>query len=201
MRIANRKLQQKRKYKMKAALLSALVLAMSVAGFAQGPQKAEGPRQRPQMNRGFGGRSMEFIAQSEFPNEWAALEKQRAELFTKAQEKEKAFRDAVKKYRETKDAQALKTIKETLGRRYDGRLAFLRKKIADTEKRVAAAEGKGGGRMAQMVERMKNEEKRLTENGKDSWVEKQIQRMTSERKKGERKGGPRKPGQERPGKK
>lgn len=175
----------------KALLTTALAAGIALAGFAQEAQtpqnasteKAQAqnmkrggmrhahPRQRPGMgNRG------ELAAKIEFPQEWAALEKQRAELIAKAREKMKEFRAAVKKYRETKDEASLKLIRETMGKRYD---YF----VSEYKKTCEKNEGKQlGPNAAKLKERME----RMIAEGKDKWVDNQIKRLLAPRKRGPR---------------
>lgn len=178
---------------MKTALLTALVLGLSVAGFAQGPQPDQGaPKGKPQRAPGMhrpgmqrpgmgmrGGNRGEMAAKIEFPQEWAALERQRADLIAKAREKSKLFREAVKNYRANKDEASLKLIKESLGKRYDY-FAALAKKHAEKQ-----AKDPNPGPMAEKLKKRFDE---MLAEGKDKWVEKQIQRILTPRKRGPRGG-------------
>ena len=179
---------------MKKALLAALVLGLSVAGFSQDaaqPAKPQGSefKQKKGMHHGKGmhqGKRMprrnsaEMTAKIEFPQEWEAVEKQRAELLAKAREKMKEFRGAVKKYRENKDEASLAIIKESLGKQYD---YFVNQYKKISEK--AAKDQKAGPMAEKLKERMES----MIAEGKDKWVEKQIQRMLAPRKRGPRKDG------------
>lgn len=192
--------------KMNLLVMSAFALLISTTVFAQGhsaERMGAGPMMGGGMMAGGGpgrsgmmgpGRGMnkEMMAQMEFPNEWAALEKQKADLIAKAEEKDKAFRGAMAKYRETKDAAALATIKEGFGKRYDSSLVMMKNRIAEMEKRMAGKQGKkdGNDRAAMMLERMKKNYAEMTKEGKDAFVEKQIKRLDSKgKKRHERKGG------------
>ena len=186
---------------MKKALLTALALGLSVAGFAQeSAQPAQEKPQTPEVKqqkempprgkgmhpgkgmhrRGPGGNRGEMMAKIEFPQEWAAIEKQRQELLAKAREKMKEYREAVKKYRESKDEASLKIIKESLGKRYD---YFVNQYKEITEK--ASKDQKAGP----MAERLKARMEPMIAEGKDKWIEKQIQRILTPRKRGPRKEG------------
>lgn len=189
---------------MKKALLTALALGLSVAGFAQEsaqpkqekPQAPEFKHQKEMPPRGkgmhpgkgmhrrgpgmMGGNRSEMTAKIEFPQEWAALEKQRKELLAKAREKMKEYRAAVKKYRESKDEASLKIIKESLGKRYD---YFVNQYKEITEK--ASKDQKAGP----MAEKLKARMEPMIAEGKDKWIEKQIQQILTPRKRGPRKGG------------
>ena len=196
---------------MKKALLTALALGLSVAGFAQEsaqpkqekPQAPEVKQQKempphgkgmhrrgPGMHQGkgmhrrgpgmMGGNRSEMTAKIEFPQEWEAIEKQRKELLAKAREKMKEYREAVKKYRESKDEASLKIIKESLGKRYD---YFVNQYKEITEK--ASKDEKAGP----MAERLKARMEPMIAEGKDKWIEKQIQRILTPRKRGPRKEG------------
>lgn len=184
---------------MKKALLTALALGLSVAGFAQEsaqptqekPQTPEVKQQKEMPPRGKGmhrrrgpgmkgGNSAEMTAKIEFPQEWAAVEKQRQELLAKAREKMKEFRSAVKKYRETKDEASLKIIKEFLGKQYD---YFVNQYKEISEK--ASKDEKAGP----MAEKLKARMEPMIAEGKDKWIEKQIQRILTPRKRGPRKEG------------
>ena len=182
---------------MKKALLTALALGLSVAGFAQEsaqpanekPQTPEFRQQKKMPSHGkgmhrrgqgmMGGNRGEMTAKIEFPQEWESIEKQRAELLAKAREKMKEYRGAVKKYRETKDEASLKIIKESLGKRYD---YFVSQYKKINEK--AAKDQKAGP----MAEKLKERMEPMIAEGKDKWVEKQVQRILTPRKRGPHKG-------------
>ena len=183
---------------MKKALLTALALGLSVAGFSQeSAQPAQEKPQTPEFKQQKGmpshgrkmhrrsprmreGNSSEMTAKIEFPQEWEAIEKQRKELLAKAREKMKEYREAVKKYRDSKDEASLKIIKDSLGKRYD---YFVDQYKKITEK--ASTDQKAGP----MAEKLKTRMEPMIAEGKDKWVEKQIQRLLAPRKRGPRKEG------------